>query len=433
MTRDDLRKAALEVFRHALRAVDARAATRKVLSLNSSLLLVANTEVEIANRPVYVVGIGKAAPSMAHGVNDVLGKTIEHAVISGPASNESLPPAYQVFAGGHPLPNQQSLDAATAAFELLDRASREQAFVIFLISGGGSAMMEWPVSEDITLSDLQETNRELVTCGATISEINAVRRSISAVKGGRLALRAPDAKIVTLLVSDTNRGDESSVASGPTVPASKQSPLAQEVVEKYGLASTLPATVLTAIRHSSSEPNNDRDTAMYVLLDNRGAMDAAAEKAAALGFSTAIADDINEQPVEDGSGFMLTRAKNTATLPICLISGGEFSCRVRGDGRGGRNLETVLRCAIKIDEEPSSRPTVILSAGTDGIDGSSFAAGAIADELTIRRGWEVGMNAHDYLQQSNSHAYFEALEDLIVTGPTGTNVRDLRLVLRSER
>jgi hydroxypyruvate reductase len=167
-----------------------------------------------------------------------------------------------------------------------------------------------------------------------------------------------------------------------------------------------------------------------VLLDNQTAMEAAAERAAALGFAAAIACDINEQPIDEGSALLLARARSLRNHPSCLISGGEFSCVVSGIGRGGRNLETALRCAIKLDQDQPSNHTVVMSAGTDGIDGSSFAAGAIADETTISRAKELGLDALEFLEQSDSHAFFEALGDLIVTGPTGTNVRDARIVLR---
>jgi len=436
LMRVDLRKAALDIFHHALRAVDARSATRNAVSLDRSILRIAETEFEVSDRPIYVVGVGKASPSMAQGLNDVLGHKISRAVISATASTTSLPSTHRIFFGGHPLPNQHSLDAATAAFELLREANEKKAVVIFLISGGGSAMLEWPVSNEITLDDLQQTNRQLVTCGATIAEINAVRRSLSAIKGGGLAKRAANAQIITLIVSDTNSGDESSVASGPTLPVSSDLPDAEQVIQKHGLASTLPSSVITAIRVSRAEKDTERDLTapFYVLLDNRVAQEAAAERANELGFSTVVDDEINEQSVDEGSALLLSRADRISGLPSCHVSGGELSCRVRGKGRGGRNLETVLRCAIKLDEESgkSNYHTVVVSAGTDGIDGSSNAAGAIADEHTIARAKVLGLDAHDYLQRSDSHAFFERVGDLIVTGPTGTNARDLRLILRQQ-
>jgi len=431
MRRDKLRNAALDIFQHALRSADARAATRNAVSLQRSILRVGETEFDVANRPVYVVGVGKAALSMALGLNDSLGTRITRAIVSTALSPASpmLPSTYAVFFGGHPLPNQQSLDAAQAAFELLKRANDEGAVVIFLVSGGGSAMMDSPISSDITLQDLQLTNSQLIKCGATIHEINAIRRSISEVKGGGLLAQVRDAAVVTLIVSDTNLGDESSVASGPTLPAPKDRLIPYEIAQRYRLVASLPASVVTAI--GNYKPNaNVLVRPSYVLLDNQTAVRAAADRARELGFETVSALDINEQPLDDGATMMLSRARDIKKKPCCLISGGEFSCRVSGDGRGGRNLETVLRCLVKLHEEASNAShTVVLSAGTDGIDGSSFAAGAIGDETTVRRAHELGLNPTEFLENSDSHGFFEALDGLIVTGPTGTNVRDIRIVL----
>lgn len=433
MSLNDLRKSALDIFQHSLSASDSRAATREAVVLSGDVVRVHEREFDVEQRPVYVVALGKAALSMALGLNDVLETKIAGAVISTArlSSAISLPPTQKLFYGGHPLPNQQSLEAAIAAFALLDQANKEEALVIFLVSGGGSAMLERPISTDITLEDLQETNRQLIACGATITEINAVRRSLSAVKGGALAAYVHAADVVTLIVSDTNIGDEASVASGPTLAPSSHVPDPLRVIEQYGLAQSLPAFVLKAIGERKKKTDLPH-TPFYVLLDNRSAISAAAQRATKLGFATTIAFDINEQPVDKGSNLLLDRVSQSKTVPSCLISGGEFSCRISGSGMGGRNLETVLRCAIQLDQDSRQNHTVVLSAGTDGIDGSSFSAGAIADEATISRALQLGLAPADYLQRSDSHAFFEALGDLIVTGPTGTNVRDLRLVLCDE-
>jgi hydroxypyruvate reductase len=429
MNTADLRSAALDIFRHVLRAVDARAAVRHAISIDGSQLRVFNDEFNVAQKPIYVVGAGKAALSMSLGINDVLGDRIERGVISITHSPDtsSLPANYTVFYGGHPLPNQDSLRAAESAFALLSEANQKNGFLIFLISGGGSAMIESPVSDHITLENLQDANRQLITCGATIEEINAVRRSFSALKGGKLAALMNHDAFVTLIISDTNRGNAEAVASGPTLSASP-APNPEDVVQKYGLTSTLPSSILAVLR--SAGPIQLTDSRFHVLLDNQLAMEAAAEHAASLGFAAVVACDINEQPIDEGSSLLLTRAGSLRSQPSCLISGGEFSCRVSGTGRGGRNLETVLRCAINLDENNQSNHAVVLSAGTDGVDGSSFAAGAVADETTIARARGLGLDPFEFLEQSDSHAFFEALGDLIVTGPTGTNVRDLRIVLR---
>ena len=426
----DLRAAALDIFQHALRAVDARKAVRHAVSYEGSRLRIVDSKFTLNTRPIYVVGIGKAALSMALGLNDVSGLKIQRAVISTSHSTSTppLPSNYTVFYGGHPLPNPESFNAAERAFEMLREAKDKNGFVIFLISGGGSAMLESPASNEITLEDVQETNRQLITSGATIAEINAVRRSISTVKSGGLAAHVPEASMATLIVSDTNPGDYATVASGPTI-AKSDGCDALEVVERFRLTETLPTSVINAIRRDRTNKSASRTSPVYVLLDNSTAVEAARKRASDLGLSTTIAPDIVEQPVSEGVKLLLSRSLQSTARPSCLISGGEFSCRVTGNGRGGRNLETALRCAIKLDQLKLQSHTVVLSAGTDGVDGSSLAAGALADETTVSRANELSLNPVEFLEQSDSHAFFEALGDLIVTGPTGTNVRDLRLLL----
>jgi len=285
--------------------------------------------------------------------------------------------------------------------------------------------MEWPIADDISLADLRTANEVLVGCGARIVEINSIRRAFSAVKGGGLARRAPDAKLITLIVSDTNPGDEASVASGPTLNAPVDAPNAVDVVAHYHLDTLLPESIMKAI-HRAQSPSPVHGS-HEVLLDNRSAIEAAAHKARELGYNVATLDHVCEQPIEEGCELLLTSVVDHQKS-FCAISGGEFSCPVRGDGRGGRNLETVLRCAINLK---TSSNLVVLSAGTDGIDGNSPAAGAIADKTTLQRARNLNLDAEQYLARSDSYTFFEQLNDLIVTGPTGTNVRDLRLVLAS--
>ena len=242
-----LRRGAREIFDHALQAVAPQKALRNAVNLDARFLNIRDAVFDTSTRPSYVVAVGKAAPAMAITLDDILEHRITGGVVSGPESSELQvldPGRWRVFAGGHPLPNQASLDAARAAFNLLCRADDEFSLVIFLVSGGGSAMMEWPRDERITLADLRETNRQLVSCGASITEINAIRRALSAVKGGRLGARAPNADQVTLIISDTNRGDEASVASGPTLPPPAHSPRPMDVLELYGPRLSLPTSII---------------------------------------------------------------------------------------------------------------------------------------------------------------------------------------------
>ena len=396
------------IFDHAVSSVDPRAAVKEAVP-----------QLNVSFHPVYSIAIGKAATSMALGLDDALGEKLTAGVIV--SSTRHNAERWQDFIGGHPLPNDASLASARAAFALLDRANAEQATVIFLISGGGSATIEWPIDDQISLLDLRAANQDLISCGASIAEVNSVRRAFSAVKGGGLARRSPHAQMFTLIVSDTNPGDEASVASGPTLAAPPDAPNAIEVLEHYSLDTVLPESIVRAVRNGK-HANDPVNGSHVVLLDNRTALEAARTKAIELGYECILQADINEQPIQEGCDLLLAS-------PSSAVSGGEFSCPVRGDGRGGRNLETALRCAISLQDQKYN--VVVLSAGTDGIDGNSPAAGAIADETTISRARNLNLDAEQYLARSDSYTFFEQLNDLIVTGPTGTNVRDLRIVLRS--
>lgn len=460
-----LREAALEIFGVALTGCDAHAAVRRAVRLSGTSLNICDTEFDLStlHSCLYSIAIGKAAHTMAAALNDILGEKLTAGLVAGlPAresstslaiaahSSSSLSKRWRTFAGGHPLPNEQSLAAARAAFDLLDRADDERALVIFLISGGGSALLEWPRDDSITLAELREANRTLVNCGARIAEINAVRRAISAVKGCALAARAPRAAQVSLIISDTNRGEESTVASGPTVSPPPDAPNASHVIKRYDLAQRLPASILRAIAQSDSLKDKLPKESLgkhYVLLTNEDAVAAAADAARERGFIVEIASDIVEQEIEDGCAQLTERllaayrravAVRAGERPVCLLSGGEFACAVRGEGIGGRNSETALRLAVKMrahgakegsDAGPSHM--VALSAGTDGIDGNSPAAGALSDETTIMRAQSLKLDAQKYLETSDAYSFFAALDDAIMIGPTGTNVRDVRILLAS--
>ena len=413
--------------------------------------LIDGLSADVHSGKVYALAIGKAATEMAAALNAKLGNRLTTGLIAVPEylHRRALKiEGWSVFAAGHPLPTEESLAAAQAAFALLDQAEREQALVIFLISGGGSALLEWPGDPRITLADLREANRQLISCGASIGEINAVRRSFSAIKGGKLAARAPRATKVTLLVSDVNRGAESNVASGPTLLPVNE-PDAREVVKRYGLGSSLPASVMQAVNEvKTSLPFPIGRHTSHVLIDNQTILEAAAEGLRRRSVEVETDIDICEQPIIEGCELLLEHVPRLLEQarrrqrPAGLISGGEFACPVRGTGIGGRNLETVLRCAIALDQRRNSlgcdsssagdsSHIVFLSAGTDGVDGNSEVAGAIADETTVARGRAMGLDASQFLENSDAFNYFKALKNTVFTFPTGTNVGDLRILLVS--
>lgn len=414
------------------------------VSLEDSGLRVANTTfgAKELSTGLYAVAIGKAAHPMASALGDILGVRLTAGVMTAPVKG-SVNERWRIFKGGHPLPDIESLNAARATFDLLRRADETHAPVIFLISGGGSAMMEWPRDEETTLEELQAMNAALVSCGASIAEINTVRRAVSAVKGGGLSRRAPRSPQVSLIVSDTNHGTESCVASGPTFDADSDAPDAAVVISRYGLERTLPASILHALKRSKQAVASSPQQAPrehYVLLENETALKAAAAAARERGCVVEVAHDIVEQPIATGCSLLLARLFDLRRRVkkgsvACLISGGEFACPVRGDGRGGRNTESALRWAIELarqtENQPSCTHVVALSAGTDGIDGNSLTAGAIADETTLARAHAMQMDARLFLDESDAGSFFEGLGDAIITGATGTNVRDVRILLAS--
>ncbi len=449
-----LRMAAREIFDAALRGVDAAEAVRHAVQIKGPRIsFCAATPVELTeSRKIYAIAIGKAAPAMASALDEILGARLAAGVVAAGATGSevarwgagkahALPERWQVFQGGHPEPNGQSLAAAQASFDLLKRADEEHALIIFLVSGGGSAMLEWPINESITLEDLCAANKSLVNCGASISEINAVRRGFSAVKGGRLAARAPLCDQITLIISDVPGGEERNVASGPTLAPPVDAPGALDVVARYLLSSQLPAPILQAPQAASTPDDKSESLRKhFVLLDNQSALEGAAAAAQHRGFVTEVANDISDQPIAAGCAQLISRLdslhertkaqESSRTSAVCLISGGEFACPVRGEGLGGRNLETALRLALaRSSNTADSELFVAVCAGTDGIDGNSPAAGAMVDNTTIPRAQTIGLDPLDFLRRSDAYSFFVALGDAIATGATGTNVRDIRILL----
>jgi hydroxypyruvate reductase len=399
-------------------------------------LTVSHRKIDFRDRKFYSIAVGKAARPMAIALDEILGDRIAGAVLAGPrnrpGTTREVGSHWQIFAGGHTVPNEGSVLAAKAAMRLLDQANAEQAPVIFLISGGGSAMFEAPISENISLADLQTANQVLVNSGAAISEINSVRRAVSAVKGGRLAARAPQSDQFTLVISDVPRGEDEMVASGPTVTRPSTALPAREVVAKYKLDADLPGSILKAIENEEAgEVVSDCPREYILLLDNSDALSAAAKAAESRGIVAEIAWDILDQPIAEGCEQLLAQLRRLRSRhpsqPVCLISGGEFSCPVRGAGLGGRNLETALRLA-KLAKTSDLGQFVAFCAGTDGIDGNSPAAGALIDQTTVQRAEAIGLRLDDFLARSDSYPFFVALGDVFTTGPTETNVRDIRLL-----
>jgi hydroxypyruvate reductase len=430
-----LRDIATDIFHRTLAAIEVEAVVRQALQLNSNILKACDTEIDLQQfSRLLVVAVGKASVPMARAAAQVLGNRITAGFVATNEISSAAPAQFNVFIGGHPLPSQGSIDAAQAALQLLCDANDEQTLVLFLLSGGGSALFEKPIDAAITLDDLQTINRVLVGCGAVISEMNVVRRFLSAVKGGRLAEAAAQTRQVSLYISDVNSDDLSTVSSGLTLPSSATRADFDHIVAKYGLLKKFPPHV-AALTASGNLPDMPAAVpyearAHHLLLDNRVALRIAQQIAEQeYNCVVEIAEDLVEGDVEEMAQEHLRRLQTLREKHpgriVCLLSGGEVICPVRGNGQGGRNQEFVLRAALNC----VGADIVILSAGTDGIDGNSPAAGASADETTLPRAAALHLSPEDYLQRSDSFHFFHALGDAIVIGPTGNNVRDLRIFL----
>jgi hydroxypyruvate reductase len=443
----NLKETAREIFAEALGAVDAGRALKRAVRIEGNLLRVFESSFDLNHfQRIVSVSIGKAGPTLAHALSDSLGGRLTAGVLAGPIAETQMPAVWQTFAGGHPAPNEESFAAAQTAVEMLKREDASSTLVIFLISGGGSAMFELPRDQIISLKDLQAANQALVTCGATIAEINLLRKQLSAVKGGALGALVPNAGKVTLIVSDTNDGDEDSVASGPSLSpvgnaAARRSDISL-ILDRYKLRERLPASVVSALEkeHGPFPPAAPGSELAYLLLDNEGVTSAAVEAAQRRGLVVRSVPNLVEGPIDVGCRRLVSqllelhKSVGTSGQTVCLVSGGEFSCPVGGDGKGGRNSEATLRCLLELQAQVGDLGApglklAVLNAGTDGIDGNSPAAGAVGDETTFGRAAKLGLDARDYLVRSDSYSFFQQLNDAIITGPTGTNVRDLRLLL----
>jgi hydroxypyruvate reductase len=340
---------------------------------------------------------------------------------------------------GHPVPDLRGVRGAERIVEIAGGAG-ENDLVICLISGGASALLPLP-APPITLEEKQAVTKLLLASGANIHEINAVRKHISRIKGGQLARMAYPARVLALILSDVIGDDLDVIGSGMTAPDKSTYGTSKSVLEKYGILDRVPASVRERIHHGlrGEVPETPKPgdpafarTQNLIVGSNRLAVEAAAAHARELGFRTMILSTFIEGETREIARMHAAIAKEIAAYgrplarPACLISGGETTVTLRGDGLGGRNQEFVLAAAMDIAGLDSA---VLLSGGTDGTDGPTNAAGAIADGGTMARAEEQKLDSHRFLAANDSYHFFEKLDDLLITGPTNTNVMDVRLVL----
>lgn len=421
-----------ELFAQVLAGLDVRASMQQA---------VAKRLRHQPEHPLLVIGFGKAARTMATALLASLpGRTMRGLIV--PPTSDAAPEAtlgpFEVIAGGHPLPDAGSMRAARRALALC-REVRNQEEIVYLVSGGGSAMLELPAHDDVDLRQLQEFYRSLVGCGADIDAINTVRRHLSAIKGGRLALAGKAARRqITFAISDVPlTSPATSLASGPTVADPSTLAECRAVIERFQLTEHIPAPLQPALLQGHLPPPLRPDDELLgrcvfdSLLDERRARDAAVAAAHAMGCIVGPCVDVDNWPDQQAADHLLAeldllRHRHPGKR-VAIVTTGELSVPLPMDpGIGGRNLQFALHCATRI----ANQPIAVMSGGTDGIDGNSPAAGAIVDGSTLARAQAIGLDAHDHLKRCDSYPLLDALQDCLKPGPTGTNVRDVRVLVR---
>ncbi|HWY06754.1 MAG TPA: DUF4147 domain-containing protein [Candidatus Acidoferrales bacterium] len=427
---------AREIFRDTLSALDIPRVMQLKLTLAGSTLILDDVAIDLsACSSMFVVAIGKAAHAMAAGLRSFLPDSYQFkGVVAAPTKPDAPIPGLEYFVAGHPNPNEDSWRSAEAILALL-RGADERSVVFFLLSGGGSALTELPIVPEMRLEDLQAANHALVTCGAPIEAMNTVRRHLSAVKGGRLALAAARATKVTLAVTDVPVGKEHALASGPTVPDPSTIADVNRILELYDLRRKFPDVVvrwLAAGEMPETPKAGDpafRNAYFQLLLGMHDLFHAAHHASEARGYITCCDNFTDDWPVAQAADTLLAKLEEWKSENpgerVALIADGELSSPVTGNGTGGRNSAFVLSCVEKI----AGRKITVLSAGTDGMDGNSPAAGAVADGETLARAKALGLDPGAAFQQSDAYTFFEKLGDAILNGPTGNNLRDLRILL----
>ena len=443
MTLGEARELVRTSFLETLPALAVGPRLRQMVRLDGRTLHVAGDHFPLLEgRTVRVVSIGKAAVPMAHTLAEILEGVQLRGVVAAP----ELPPAplegFEYFAGGHPYPNEQSWRAAESALTLLDlRNTQPDDLVLFLISGGGSSLLDKPLHPSVSLDDLKEFHQVLVACGAPIEDMNTLRKHLSAVKGGRLAECAAPASQVTLYVSDVPEHLPSAVASGPSMPDETTVADCFRIIAHHALLDQLHGSVRSLLESGAiaETPKPDHpcfaNSRYYCLLSNADAVAAFTQLLRSHGVRVELENGCDGWEYRRAADYLLSRLDRlrheAPRRPSAVLSGGELSCPVpsagpsTSSGIGGRNQAFALYCATKI----AGKQFVVLSAGTDGIDGNSPATGALADGHTLGRAAALQLDPEHFLRRSDSHSFFAKLGDALQTGPTGTNVRDLRIVL----
>ncbi len=439
---DEMKKDAEIFFIEGIKAADSFTIVREAVTVKENFLIIKdvygnekNIDLKSINK-IFIIGAGKASANMAKAAEKILNEKIHKGIIVtkyGFAEDLNL---LKVIEAGHPLPDENSIKAAKEIYSICENAG-ENDLIINLLSGGASALLSLPIDE-LTLKDITGVTKLLLNCGASIDELNCIRKHFSKVKGGRLAKAASPAKIVSLILSDVIGDRLDTVGSGPTVPDTSSLEDVNKIFEKYNLYEKLPENIKTLLKENKVEEtpkkNEEYFNHVFNLLigNNKKSIAAVKKNAEGKNYNVKILSyEVEGEAKEVGKNFAEKAKKysNGKEGNFCLIAGGETTVKVTGSGTGGRNLELCLSAAKEINGIDG---IIFLSGGTDGNDGPTDAAGAIIDGNTIIKGRENNLNADEYLKNNDSYNYFKKLDQLLITGPTKTNVMDLQIILISK-
>ncbi len=436
----NLKETATAIFNAGIRAVDPIRCVETYLHLSGNRLQVGKNDYHLEQiENIFVIGTGKASAAMAMAVERILGNRIHRGLVLTKYGHAAPLKKIQVMEAGHPVPDKMGVIGTEKMLALVSQAGPAD-LILCLVSGGGSALCPLPV-EGISLADKQETTKLLLASGATIHEMNTIRKHLSQIKGGQLCLKAGGANIAALILSDVIGDDPDIIASGLTAPDPTTFSHCLNILERYDLTKSIPDAVghhLTKGSESGAGETPKPDNPLFLNVKNciigsiSQALNACEKKAHELGLTPLVLSSMIQGEASEVGKILCGIAKEIKLSgrplppPACLLSGGETTVTLRGDGLGGRNMEMALSCAIELENTDG---ILFLSAGTDGNDGPTDAAGAFADGSSIARGAALGISAVTYLRNNDSYRFFHQTGDLLRTGPTRTNVMDLQIIL----
>jgi len=436
------RQILIELVNKAIESADPSSKMRSRVRIDGERLKIGTHEFDLSEvGKIIVVGGGKASGNMAEVLEEIFGNRVTGGVVNVP---EGMGSVYQtrkirLVEAGHPLPTGSGVKGAEEMIDLVS-GLEPQDLVVCLLSGGGSALITLP-AKGISLDELRETTQLLLKSGAMIQEVNAIRKHLSRIKGGQLAKAAHPAKVITLLISDVVGDRLDTIASGPTYPDPMTFSDALAVIEKYGLTKKVPKNILNHLKKGAEEkvPETPKpeekyflNTSYEIIASNADAIRAAMEVGKSHGFNVSTLTTTMQGEAREVGAHLATVAKGVietsepASRPALLISGGETTVTIKGDGIGGRNQELVLSAAIGIS---GLRNATVASFSTDGVDGPTDAAGAVADSFTLERAKHLKLDPELHLERNDSYSFFKGIGDLLITGPTRTNVMDLTCLI----